>query len=219
MKNNKIAVSQIKVGAVRKFGKISNLDMVLLIEDIKKNNNIDLVYDMDDLFVELDINEDVELLENDVVSNFFNHFDMRNFVLKKIKFLEAKYTNEKDIFDNFSIPQKEILNGLIYENCIRDDYNDDEHNIKLTKRGELYLFLMNNKGEVEQFIKLIKEHGYSDLLFDVYLLSQDLNKDIEDILKLSNFVKFITDNNKVFWELTEKEYGYKKVRIPINKKR
>ena len=219
MKNNKIAVSQIKVGAVRKFGKISNLDMVLLIEDIKKNNNIDLVYDMDDLFVELDINEDVELLENDVVSNFFNHFDMRNFVLKKIKFLETKYTNEKDIFDNFSIPQKEILNGLIYENCIRDDYNDDEHNIKLTKRGELYLFLMNNKGEVEQFIKLIKEHGYSDLLFDVYLLSQDLNKNIEDILKLSNFVKFITDNNKVFWELTEKEYGYKKVRIPINKKR
>lgn len=219
MKNNKIAVSQIKVGAVRKFGKISNLDMVLLIEDIKKNNNIDLVYDMDDLFVELNINEDVELLENDVVSDFFNHFDMRNFVLKKIKFLETKYSNEKDMFDNFSIPQKEILNGLIYENCIRDDYNDDEHNIKLTKRGELYLFLMNNKGEVEQFIKLIKEHGYSDLLFDVYLLSQDLNKNIEDILKLSNFVKFITDNNKVFWELTEKEYGYKKVRIPINKKR
>lgn len=222
MKKEKITISQLEAGALLKFGEFNSIDMSILVEDVNRFADIDSNSENGSFIDEFNQEVDNDILENmqgSIVKEYFDNLEMKEFVLKKIKLLERKYIKEENIFKSFSVPQMKIMNWLVYEGCIIDDYSNGIHNIKLTRRGELYLFLMSNKDEIEEFIKLLKDCGYSDLLFDVYLISQNLQEDSKRILELDRFVQFCSKNNRAFWELTEREYGYKKVRIPVKEKK
>ena len=71
------------------------------------------------------------------------------------------------------------------------------------------MFLSDNKRAVESFVKRLKINGYNELLLDAFLITQDLQQDAKDILKLDRFVDFCDEYGK-----TTKTSGYSRVRIP-----
>lgn len=239
MKKEKITFNQLTAGALLKFGKLDSIDMTLLMGGIF--NFAELIqneYDyMNNYFMVVNgnilLNEDyvrkyyqtvntelLEKMQGSLVKEYMDNLEMREFVLRKIKLLgDSCIISFNDVNKNFSIPQMKTMNWLYQERCIMNCHKNvmscEEYTIKLTKRGELYLYLIDNKKEVEEFIKVLKEYGYSDLLLDAFLISQDLRSNSKNILTLDTFLQFCTQNNSCLFELTEREYSYKKVRVPV----
>lgn len=226
MKKAIVTYNQLAAGALLKFGKLDSVDMSVLIEQISKdvefvNNDSNNYFVIRNNNVELDskyfegvpqeiIGGFLMRIQGDLVKQYFNNFEVMELVLRKIKLLN----NKRCIVDNFGASQLRALYWLYHERCICGKGIEKDFTMELTKRGELYLFLIDNRKYVEQFLELLKANELSDLLFDAYLMSCDLNSNVEDIFRLDRYMEFCLTPYEQPLDLTEREYSYKKVKIP-----
>lgn len=232
MKKERVTINQIIAGALLKFGKLDSVDISLLIDSI--SNVCEVVNDTEpgeEYFLMADgsvilnyeyinrmhsaiNNTRLERIQGDIVKKYLDNLVLEEFVLRKIKLLGLGCVPKDDIIHSFSVNQIYALCGLHQDRCVgdychKDSVYGDYEAIMLTKRGELYLFLSDNKRAVESFVKRLKINGYNELLLDAFLITQDLQQDAKDILKLDRFVDFCDEYGK-----TTKTSGYSRVRIP-----
>ena len=108
-----------------------------------------------------------------------------------------------DILRKCSLYQIRIMKMMYQRGYVMDSLMegvDGYQVVKLTKRGELYLFLIDYKDEIDVFKVLLVEHGYDSLLIDAFLITQNLSMDIKEILVLDNFREFVDNYDMAFSE-------------------
>lgn len=237
MTKEKIKFDQLAVLSFLKFTKLDGVDMTILKKGMSEIVDVEISDDNDNYFLMPDgtiilepsyidtfyKNVDSELFESVLGSKTYKYLDninMLEFILRKIKLLGLGCVVKDELSDNFSSIQIRFLNLLYKEKYImnythKDDTYGDYQAIKLTKRGELYLFLIDNKEEITQFSELLRNNGYNEILIEAFLITQDLELPAKDILTLDNFINFgatfdinlnIDHNEKV---------GYSRIRTPL----
>ena len=171
MKKEKITFDELALISFIKFAKLDGNDMTLLMDEISEITDVILEEDSDYYFVTVDgvivlsekyikkmyQNVDSELFERVQLTSAYkrvNAIDMKSFVLKKIKLLGEDCVVKDDISNIFSFSQLCSINELYQDGYIIDYWKkeaiyDDYQAIKLTKRGESYLFLAENKKEID----------------------------------------------------------------------
>lgn len=236
MTKEKATFNQLVSGAVLKFGKVDSVDVTLLMYGINEESFIvssecELESDyfvMADGSLMLDegytrnvnmmINNSLlERKQGDVVKRYLNNLNIEEFVLRKIKFLGDGCVTTDDLINSFSIVQINALKGLYKERYImnyihKDSEYGDYEAIKLTKRGELYLFLIDYKSEVEEFVRMLKAKGYNSLLLEAYLITQKLSRSSLEILTLENFLNFCDE-----YGFDPRMNKYSKIKVPKKK--
>lgn len=214
MTKEKATFNQLVSGAILKFGKVDSIDVTLLMYGINKESFV--VSDESELesdyFVMADSslmldegytrnanmminNTLLERTQGDIVKRYLNNLNIEEFVLRKIKLLGVGCVTADDLINSFSIVQINILKGLYKKGYImnyvqKDSEYGDYEAIKLTKRGELYLFLIDNKNDVEKFVRKLKANGYNALLVEAYLITQELSRSSLELLTLEKFLNF-----------------------------
>ena len=235
MKKELITFEELAVLSFLKFAKLDEIDMTLLIKSISSIADIEIKDDSSEYFITKDgnvileksyiekfnKNVDIELFENIsgyAVQKYIGNINMREFVLRKIKLLGPGCVVKDDISNSFSIVQIRAINKLYQEKYImdywhKDDIYGDYEAIKLTKRGELELFLIDNQQEVSTFAKLLSHNGYNSLLIEPFLITQDLGKKSVEVLTLDNFIEFYNeyDVNPYIDNFRQSNYSRKKV--------
>lgn len=202
----KISYDEMIIGLLLKFGSIDINDIHILInligienvssinecdigKYIKKNDdnriefNMDIVKEMyesmDDFYMTIE-NSCCEKLRK-----ILDNMDVKEFVLRKVILLNNNINNS--MFSSF---QWFVLNSLYKSgNLIMiDDMT------VLTKRGKLYLFLIENRKIIDEFSFMLSNNGYDSRLVETFLISQDIDIGIIDIkeriLTLDNFLSF-----------------------------
>lgn len=202
------------------FDRLSYLDMTLLQEDFQKQNpDIEmtgvLVKDYLSQYVSLDakgiilkegLSLDTYIKENDsdlksrlsavagsLVREYFDTFDIDNFLLRKIKFLGRI---KEDSIDTFfckmeqarlvALIEEGYLVSIWQEAAIYDNYKE----IKLSNYGNLRLFKLDYGKEIEAFTEILRAMRYDASLLDDFLLTQDLSSPVFDILSVDKLVEF-----------------------------
>lgn len=232
MEKQLITFDQLAALSFYRFGKLDGVDMSLLIRECSDMVSVELHDECDDYVVtgdgmimlaesylkKMNKNIDSELFDKisgDNIQRYLENIDMYRFVLKKIKMLNPCYNDREEVLRNFSLLQIRFLNKLYQERYVMESINNNCHIIKLTKRGELYLFLGDYNDEIKKFMVLLDDCGYNKQLIEPFLITQDLSLDVHQILILDNFIAFFGkyDVNPYVKDLYR--YGRKKVRTVI----
>lgn len=149
-------------------------------------------------FDEIKSSIDMNLIKSVKKSNLYKHLKYINiieFILRKIKLMDNGALPVTEVEYLFS-HQVELLKNIYKENYITvytyidNNYNDDFIALKLTKSGDLYLYLIDNKENIDKFFNMLEELGCNKDIFNTFLLSQDLEKNINEILTINNFMDF-----------------------------
>ena len=217
MRKKKISFEQLAVLSFYRFGKLDGIDMTLLMEmcsdvidvDISRDSDIYSLIDngiinLDDIYVkDFEKNVDGELFEGLFISGIYKYIDnidMFEFMLRKIKLCGSINVN---ILEKCSLYQISIIQLLCQMGYVRNFDDEKDRVVKLTKRGDHYLFLIDYKSEIDKFKTLLFEHGYMSLLVDAFLITQDLSMDIREILLLDKFIEFV-ENYDMAYEVNNK---------------
>lgn len=236
MKKETITFDELAALSFLKFVKLDENDMTLLIRSIKDIANIEIKDDSDEYFItsngnvileksyieKFNRNVDIELFENTsgyVTQSHILNLDMQEFVLRKIKLLGPGCVVKDDIFNSFSLIQVRAINKLYQERyimdcCHKDEVYGDYQAIKLTKRGELRLFLIDNQQEISKFTQFLNENRYNSTLIESFLITQDLEKNPKEILTLDNFIIFCNEFDLNPYIENSKQTTYRRVRVP-----
>lgn len=215
MKKELITFDELAVLSFLKFVKLDENDLTLLIKSISNIADVVIKEDSREYFIttkgnvileksyieKFNRNVDKELFERISsynVEKYILNINMLEFVLRKIKLLGHGCVIKDDIFDIFSPIQIRAINKLYQEKYImdyqhKDDLYGDYEAIKLTKRGELHLFLIDNQKEISDFSQLLNNYGYTETLIESFLITQDLEQNTKDILTLDNFIVFYNE--------------------------
>lgn len=237
MTKKKITFDQLTVLSFLKFTKIDGIDMTLLKKGMSDIIDVEISYETDNYFIMSDgtiildpkyidkfyKNLDSELFESILGSaayKYLENINMLEFVLRKIKLLGIGCVPSDTLSDNFSPIQVRFMDLLYKEKYImeylhKDPLYENYQAIKLTKRGELYLFMIDYKKEIDNFSELLRINGYNEILIKAFLIAQDLEDNVKNILTLENFINFcdnfdinpIVDNSQ--------RVGYTRVKMPI----
>lgn len=238
MKKEKITFEQLSVLSFLKFARLDGYDMTLLMNELSDIAEVELDDATDDYFLMADgtimlsesyveriyKNVDSELFDSIQVMSihkYLDNIDMLGFVLRKIKLLGEGFVIKDDVVNNFSGSQINAINQMYQKGYIMDYWEedaiyDDYQAIKLTKRGELYLFLDDNQKEINDFMVLLREKGYDENLLQAFLITQDLERRPGEILTLSNFLDFCNEYDRCPYASDNKNSGYRRVLKPIN---
>ena len=212
MKKEMITVEELALLSFLKFDRFDIMDITVLKDMI--SNSFELVIDdvCDDYFVINDgtiIVEDSyierlykkinrELLEKIRKTNLYKYLSnisIIEFVLRKIRLIGEGALVVDDVENSFGSFQTTILDRLYKDGYIMqyrhiDKIYGDYQAIKLTKRGDLYLYIKDNEEKIDKFSNMLKELGCDELLIPSFLIAQDLDKNIEEILTVNNFMNF-----------------------------
>lgn len=226
-KEIKISYDELVVGLLLKFGSIDVNDILVAMDMmgiknfvsvndsgigkyIKRNDKNRYVFDMDMVNICYEMVEDfyvvVRYFQGDVVRKFLENVDIFEFVLRKIKVIGKVSLNKYDVC--FSEFQQYVINELKVKRFLTYCYDDKDEGkyTKITARGNLYLFMIDNKGLVNNFCNELRDMGYDDTLIDAFLIVKNLDGDIDDIrksiLNVESFLEFCD-----FYELNP--YGNK----------
>lgn len=212
--------NQFIVGLLLQFGSIDFDDVKLLIDmlDIKNFSKSDdssmrkfiklldngrIIFDNEVIgTVYNDVNDFYLMAENyqgNIVLNYLENIDEFEFVLRKIKLLDNMM--KEDFYNFLSIHQVGIVNelyrnGYLINSFRKSDTDEIYKEISLTKRGELYLYLIDNKDKIKNFSCKFRKLGYDELLIQPFLITQDLDENPDDILQVDNFLDFCDIFNK-----------------------
>lgn len=223
----KVTLEQLMAGALLKFGKIDSVDMVLLMGGIF--NTCELVDDKSNYFTLVNgtvvLNEDyvnkfyqvdndilLEKLQGSIIKEYMDSLDVLEFVLRKIKLYGNGGINLDNIKNIFSEKQLDIIDELyekgyiinyFYEESIYDDYMS----VKFTKKAEVYLFMKDNNNIINEFINYLKKSGYNYLLLEDFLISQDLDINIKNILTVENFLLFCSTYDRDGYYVQRENYS------------
>ena len=230
MERQLITFDQLAALSFLRFGKLDGVDMTLLIQEFDDIVSVELDDESDDYLImkngiillndsyvqKINKNVNKELFEKILgcnIQRYLDNIDMYKFILKKIKMLNPCCSDEEDVLRNFSLLQIRFLKKLYQERYVmnflqRDSINGDYYVIKLTKRGELYLFLKDYSNEIEKFKVFLDNNGYNSVLLEAFLITQDLSLNVTEILRLENFITFFGeyDVNPYASDLYRSEY-------------
>ena len=126
---------------------------------------------------------------------YLKHIDIVEFILRKIKLMENGGLPIDELKVSFGY-QINLLESIYKDDLISlyeykdSDYDDCFISLKLTKRGNLYLYLIDNREKVDKFFNMLEELGCNQDIFNEFLLSQDLEKNVDKILMVNNFMDF-----------------------------
>lgn len=211
MKKERITFEQVAAGAILKFGKLESADMTLLMKEISKIALIDYSEDadLDKYFVMGDgsilLNEKYvhsfyrnsndsfkSMLGNGVVAEYFRNLNILEFVLRKIKLIGLGFVVKDEIDKIFSKKQIAVMNELYKREFIEDyKHNDDIYGeydaVRVTQKGKVSLFLVDYRDEVKEFLSLVRSVGYSEAFIRDFMMKQDYDGDLSEILTLDNF--------------------------------
>ena len=213
MKIEKVTINQIFAGALLKFGSLDSVDMTLLMGDIQNICDVsDDEYYIDNYFVlcngDILLNEDwflkhwgtfdnkiLERLQGSIVKEYMDNLDMLMFTLRKIRLFGLGCVVKETLFESFSSKQLKCIDELYQKSLIEDYVQEDSRYgnyvaVRLTQEGKLQLFKIDNKNAIENFLKIVRYNGYSDMLVDQFLLEQDLDGNCYEILNLINYNDF-----------------------------
>lgn len=240
MKKVRVMFNQLIAGALLKFGKLDSVDITLLMQGISSiaevvNNDSERINEyfvmgngsvilndcyINKIYKKLN-NTFLERMQGDFVKRYMDNLDIEEFVLRKIKLLNNGCVPKDDLIHTFSISQINTMVSLYekgyiidywQEECIYDDYQA----IELTKRGEVYLFLRDNKKKIDQFARLLRDNGYDEVLIQAFLITQDLERRPIDILTIDNFIAFCNEFDRCPYVSGDRK-GCSRVRVPDNK--
>lgn len=236
MKKQIISFHQLAALSFLKFGKLDGIDMTLIMRECSDIVTVELLDESDDYFLmnngrimleenyikRFNKNVDKGLFEEiswNIIQKYLDNIDMYGFVLRKIKMLNPCCADDDEILKNFCLLQIKILkklyqDGYVMDYLMNDSVYGDYEVIKSTKRGELYLFLVEYKNDVDNFRMLLRDNGYNTVLIDAFLITQDLSMDIGEILTLDNFVSFYGEYDVNSYLADVCKSGYKKVKVP-----
>ena len=217
MKKEIITFDQLAALSFLKFVKLDGIDMTLLMKGISDIADIQLKDDSEEYFIltngtvileqsyikKFNRNIDIELFESITSRNvikYLENINIKEFVLRKIKLLYPCYA-EEDLINNFSSLQLRIIKRLYQEGYIQDYIHKDSmigdcNAIKLTKRGELYLYLIDHQTEIDNFCNTLQQSGYNKILIEAFLITQNLEESPSEILKIDNFLEFCNEFDK-----------------------
>ncbi len=207
-------LEQLIAGALLKFnGELDNVDLIILNKlinvDIKgesfkiidkyfniENNKIFFKegIDFDTLDYAVKIKDVLNFIQGEYFKNFYNNLDLKEFVLRKVKYLE--HIRKENINDTFNRKEYNIFlellqAGLLMIPWIQDGtiYGDYEA-VTLSKEGEVYLYIKDNQEQINLFKSELISNGYNpDLLF-MYLATKNLDSDFRNIFDIESFRLF-----------------------------
>lgn len=208
MVKTKLYREQLIAGALLKFERVSSLDISLLSKDFLKRypnyefSDVELGYLKDSVEVEngiislkngLNIRKRLEQIAGNHIINYFQEFDIEEFILRKIEYYSG--VREERIDTVFCKAQQDEVKkleekGYLTTNWQDDVIYDDYRETKLSNYGKLRLFKIDNAKEVKGFIELLKSMRYDITLLDDFFIKQDLDMPVWSILDLIKLDEF-----------------------------
>lgn len=218
MKNRMFSYDEIVVGLILKFGSIDVFDISVLVDMIGIDNfsgckNEDMFkyicknnedrFEFNRKMIKRnyecvdDFNTVVHGVVNSRLKNFLDNMDLFEFVLRKIE--KICMLNQKECNYSFSELEKNVIDelkrlGYVVSYSNQNVNGFDYNSLKLSKKGILYLFLIDNDKIIKKFTKLLKDNGYNDKLLEMFLIVQDLDNDIkyieEKVFTIDYFCQF-----------------------------
>ncbi len=209
-----ISFDNLLMGALLEFGGVvDSLDMMLLVANVMNFSNFKVnnrgiskvlkYIDYQDGVYRLKKELDTEIIKGKGITykdylkfylgntSFWNNFSKEEFVLKKIKFL--KEINKEKMELVFRDKQREILALLEAQGYVAFNWYYDEDAFKnceklvVTKAGEVYIFISENKKLIENFKEQLIEVGLSKDYILEYLEISDLTRPKDVILNVANY--------------------------------
>ena len=233
MIKEKISFDEIALLTFLKFGRLDGIDITILKNMISDRFEVVIDDATDNYFV---MNDGTIILDGNYINNICNNInrglvekirkmnvykylsDMNNseFVLRKIKLMGEGTVLEPELNISFSVSQLKLIqrlytDGYIMEYCHRDSDYGDYDAIKLTKKGDLYLYMIDNRKEIDMFSNLLMQLGCDESLVPSFLISQDLEENISKILTVNNFMEFCSEYGLNMFSKNE-EKGLRKVK-------
>lgn len=226
MVKTKLGIEQIIAGALLLgFDRVSNVDITLLSEDfLRKNPNYSLDgenpgyinkyitvkngnilledgLDMDSYIPENEssLRKRLEQIAGACIREYLETFNMEEYVLRKIN---SHYElSEGDIERLYCKRHQEEIKKLEEKGYITRFWEDgfcydDEKITKLSDSGRVALFKLNNADEIERFTEELKILRYDTSLLDDFLLKQDLEFPVWNILSIENLEQFCKDYDR-----------------------
>lgn len=234
MEKEIITFDQLAVLSFIKFTKLDGIDMTLLKECLSDVVDVSIEDDNDNYFIMSDgtillepryiksfyQNVDISLFESTTETKAYKHLeklDMLEFVLRKIKLLGESNIDKEALSDDFSELQIRFINKLyqleyITDYTPKDNELEDYQAIKLTKRGELYLYLKRHQNAINMFSDLLIINNYRISLIELFLMNQNIETEDESILTLDNFVNFCNELNINPLSISKENQSYSKKR-------
>lgn len=226
MRKKTICLDQLAVLSFYRFGKLDGIDMTILMRMCSDVIDVDISSDSDKYSLMdngvIKLNEGyVKAFGRNVSSELFegltgigiyksmDNIDMFEFMLRKIRLCKNM---KDDILRRCSLYQTRIMKMMYQRGYVMDFVVGKDRAIKLTKRGELYLFLIDYRDEVDKFKMSLIQHGYNYLLTDAFLITQDLSVNIQKILVLDNFRDFVDSYDMAYEENDKYMKGYSRVK-------
>ena len=213
-----IKVKQLVAGLLVKFSEFDSYDLGLLMYELSKNSEVDMEdFDIGNLKDYIKITDEVvslndritfntlvnnygiklkrkiEIMQGREVKGYLDNISTEEFVLRKIKYLSDIAVDEKDIY--FHSKQKNVLKDLLDYGYLTVVWNDeiDKNNyqvIKITQKARLALFVIDNEKELKRFQRELISLNYDYTLINSYLMSEDLDNDIDKILNAEKFYNY-----------------------------
>ena len=230
MVKTNLEMEQIVAGALLLgFKNVNKVDITLLAEDFLKKNpdynlkELELDYLLkyvkiengtislkDNYVLGLYIPENDSTLEKRLeqitgarVRKYLNTFDMEEFLLRKIEYYSVIHTDDMDSL--FCKKQQEELNkldnkGYLTTYWTEDAIYDDTKVTTLSNYGRLKLFKIDYSEELTRFTEELKSMRYDTSLLDDFLLKQDLELPVWNVLNIENLEQFCNDYDRAITE-------------------
>ena len=210
-----IYFEQLIAGLLLKFKKIDNLALKIIGEEISKINFVSFSYNDDFIKVYIEetsfghkikdeyldengnIRSDVitilERYSDSVVSEYLSNLSVEDLVIKRV--LDLEILTPADINFRLSELEQEAINTLVSNgylfNILGDNVtNQDYKEIVLSSTGKMRAFELTFSEYVEEFRKIVASSGYDVSLVDEFLIAQDYNKGVYEILNVDNFLGY-----------------------------
>ena len=233
MKKEKISFDEIALLTFLKFGRLDGIDITILKNMVSDRFEVVIDDATDNYFV---MNDGTIILDSNYINKICNNInrgliekirkmdvykylsDMDNseFILRKIKLMGEGTVLESELDINFCVLQLKLIqhlynDGYIMEYCHKDKIYGDYDAIKLTKKGDLYLYMRTNKKQIDKFSDLLMKLGCDESLIPSFLIAQDLDENIDEILTVNNFMNFCHEYGLNIFSKKE-DTGLKKIK-------
>ncbi|MBQ2873129.1 MAG: hypothetical protein IJE89_03925 [Bacilli bacterium] len=220
MERKKVTVLEIIYGLLLKFGKVNELDVNVLVQKLKKKFDVEVDLKNKHYFVTQDgfiilnptaidsmlkqiNNRKLENNQNVIVKSYLDNLSLTELVLRKIKLCGWTSIEKDDVLNNFDISQiielkRLIKNGYLIVYWEPEDIYDDFLAVKLTQKGEVELFLIDNSRKIDAFFQNLGIKCNNSKTKIDFLMTQDLSLATKDILNVDNFISFCRDYDRPY---------------------
>lgn len=144
-----------------------------------------------------DLEKILDQIVGDHIRIYINNLDIEAFVLRKINIHEF---SEWDIERLFCDKQQEIMDILYEKGYLTRFWENDCKITKLSNRGKVKLFKIDYAEELTRFTEKLKSMSYDVNLLDDFLLKQDLELPVWDILNIESLEQFCNDYDRAISE-------------------